>query len=176
MDRVRPKHFTPFVKGMPRPKGAGRKKGTPNKFSGTIKDLAVDALTLKGNALVAQLEYFEEQVEHYLERIRNTKDRPRRLVMRRKHRRYCNLVREYEQYRDGGAEAAMLWLQNQEPGTYLQLIARLLPLQIQGKMSTSTTHRFETVKDVEEEFRRRGLPPPPRLMVDVTPNKVAQEE
>lgn len=174
MDRVRPnngngnrKHL--FQKGH-KPLGH-RKKGVPNKFTGQIRELTVDAMSLKGNALVVQLEYFEERAAHYEQRIRNAKDRPRRLAYRRKFRIYCNLVREYDQYRIGGAEAAMLWLQNKEPGTYLQIVGKLLPLQIQGKVETSNTHRFETVEEVEREFRSRGLPVPPRLVIDHVPTK-----
>jgi len=39
-----------FVAGEPKPKGAGRAKGTPNKISGDIKQMVLDALEMMGGA------------------------------------------------------------------------------------------------------------------------------
>jgi hypothetical protein len=46
----------PFQKGQPRPSRAGRRKGQPNKFSGALKDMILQALSNVGG-----VDYLEKQ-------------------------------------------------------------------------------------------------------------------
>jgi hypothetical protein len=170
MKRKPPKNG--FKKGHK--KMGGRKLGTPNKFTGTIKELSVDMLPAKGQALVADLEHYEQMADYYASRAANPTLKRRRFY-RAQRDHFRELVRQYEQYRMGGALAAMLWFGNKEPHAYLALLAKLLPLQIEGKLNGKVTHRFETVEEVEKEFRARGLPVPPR-MIDVTPTKTVERK
>lgn len=46
----------PFAKGQPRPKGAGRTAGKPNKVTGQLKDMILKALDGAGG-----IEYLQKQ-------------------------------------------------------------------------------------------------------------------
>jgi hypothetical protein len=54
------------------------------------------------------------------------------------------------------------------PKLFVRLLERLLPLQVDGTGSLNINHRYETMDDLAEAFKARGLPPPSQL-IDVTP-------
>jgi hypothetical protein len=68
----------------------------------------------------------------------------------------------------GGVVAGLMWLMEKEPGAYTNLVAKLLPMQLHGKLEGEVNHKFNSVEDFARELRARGLPVPPKL-IDVTP-------
>lgn len=165
MKRKPPKNG--FKKGHA--KIGGRQKGTPNRFTGQLKDLGLDNLEHKGEHLVRAYERLQDQLAAVQRRIARNRARGKGTkLLRAEAEQLENKIFEYEEYSTGGARAGMAYFANQEPNAYMMLLQKLLPMQIEGKVNGNINHRYETVEDVEKAMRARGLPIPPR-MIDVTP-------
>lgn len=58
-----------------------------------------------------------------------------------------------------GLEGYLRRLANNYPKTYAYLLARVLPVQLKGRLTQEHTHRiYRTPEEVREELRERGLP------------------
>lgn len=57
----------------------------------------------------------------------------------------------------------------QEPAVFGRLLEKLLPLQLAGNVD-HTVRKLETMADLAQALKERGLPPPSKL-IDVTPVK-----
>jgi hypothetical protein len=76
-------------------------------------------------------------------------------------------------YSCGGMVAGLIYMARHEGGSFVGLLARLLPLEIAGKVEhehTMESTQYETVEEIAEALRARGLPPPSKL-IDITPTK-----
>lgn len=62
-----------------------------------------------------------------------------------------------------------------EPQVFGRLLEKTLPMQVQGKVELTTSRKYETMEDLAEALRERGLPPPNRL-IDVTPRSRERAE
>lgn len=56
-----------------------------------------------------------------------------------------------------------------EPQVFGRLLEKTLPMQLAGKVEVTATHRkYETMEDLADALRERGLPPPHKL-IDINP-------
>lgn len=85
--------------------------------------------------------------------------------------------RMQELYGVGGMVGALTYLQRHEGSSFVALLARLLPMQVTGKIEGSVEHNhraYETPEEVMQALRDRGLPPPMK-MIDITPERDTEE-
>jgi hypothetical protein len=117
-----------FKKGMPRAPEAGRKKGVQNKRTRLIKD----AITGAGEKLGML-----EPIYRYREERRTT-GRGRNTEVKYVRVKTDEII-GWKPTGRGGTEGYLIWLGCNHPQAYATLIARVLPLQINAKVSTPET-------------------------------------
>lgn len=61
------------------------------------------------------------------------------------------------------------------PKAYLKFLEKIIPLTISGKVDGEVKHKYETVAELRDALKERGLPPPPR-MIDITPTVVKERD
>lgn len=64
-----------------------------------------------------------------------------------------------------GLTGYLAWLARQEPAVYGRLLEKLMPMQIDGKINHGLYEGvYETMEEVREAIKARGLPIPPRMI------------
>jgi hypothetical protein len=71
---------------------------------------------------------------------------------------------------DGDEVTYFAWLARKHPEVYGRIVERIVPFIVTAKVDETHTHKYETVGDVLNAFKQRGLPPPPD-MIDITPER-----
>jgi hypothetical protein len=117
-----------FKKGMPRPPNAGRKPGTINKRTRLIKD-AITGAGEKLGMLEPIYRYREER-----QKVGSGRNARVKVVRVR-----TDEVIGWKPTGKGGTEGYLIWLGCNHPQAYAALMARVLPLQINAKVSTPET-------------------------------------
>lgn len=76
-----------------------------------------------------------------------------------------------------GALGYFAWLARREPQVYGRLVEKILPSLFQGTIggNMSASGKYETLAELAEALKQRGLPPPSKL-IDITPKKKAHDE
>jgi hypothetical protein len=126
-----------FKKGDPRPANAGRKPGTINKRTRLIKD----AITGAGEKLgmLEPIYRYREERRKISGSGANTKYKTVRIR--------TDEVIGWKPTGRGGTEGYLIWLGCNHPQAYATLMARVLPLQINAKVTTpeTITSKFSSV-------------------------------
>jgi hypothetical protein len=126
-----------FTKGMQRLPGAGRAKGVVNKRTRLIKD----AITGAGEKLgmLEPIYRYREERKRISGSGANTKYKTTRVK--------TDEVIGWKPTGKGGTEGYLIWLGCNHPQAYATLIARVLPLQINAKVTTpeTITTKFDKV-------------------------------
>jgi hypothetical protein len=117
-----------FKKGQKRPKTAGRRRGSPNKTTGLLKEAVLLAAELEGDL---SLQQFRTSAQRYRES-------------------------EQEAAKRGGLVGYLRYLAREHPPQFVSLLGRAMPLQVRVDARSETV--FRTVTEISEEMARRGVP------------------
>lgn len=126
-----------FQKGMKRLPGAGRSKGSINRNNRLIKD----AITGAGEKLGML-----EPIYRYRDETIRTKRRGKKDLIKVVRIKTDEVI-GWKPTGAGGTEGYLIWLGCNHPQAYAQLMARVLPLQINAKVERTETviSKFESI-------------------------------
>lgn len=79
-------------------------------------------------------------------------------------------------YDGKGKDGALGWMMRQakyNPEAYLKFLEKILPTQL--NINDDRPKVYETLEDIVEGFKKRGLPVPPNLMKTINPRRHGEE-